>query len=184
MDHMNQTMQDPVDLKQHRREIVKQWFDCFARNYPEDTHKFLVSQKDPFANPVGRNTLNALSAVFDELIAPAPDPKKLAETIDPIIRVRAVQTLFTASQAVSFVFELKTVVRRLVKPPIDTEALYHFDCKVDQLALVAFETFTSCREKIYELKANTEKSRFYQAFARAGLIREIDDKDPQTTLNP
>jgi len=54
-------------LSQHKTALIKRWFDEVVRTYPVGTAKFLKQQKDPFANPVGRTTLNGLEALFDVL---------------------------------------------------------------------------------------------------------------------
>ena len=96
---------------------------------------------------------------------------------DPIIRIRAIQD-FSPSQAVGFMFDLKTIIRETV--PVETkdgrniEALHALDRRIDQLGLLAFDIYMQCREKILDLKANEMRARTYAAFSRAGLIKEPD----------
>ena len=40
-------------LSQKKAAITKKWFALVIETYPSDTAKFLKSQKNPFANPVG-----------------------------------------------------------------------------------------------------------------------------------
>jgi hypothetical protein len=49
--------------------------------------------------------------------------------------------------------------------------------------LIAFDIFVRCREKIYHLKATEEQSKIYRAFARAGLVRENSDDQPETGIS-
>ena len=44
--------------------------------------------------------------------------------------------------------------------------------------MLAFDIYMGCRERLYDIKANEEKSKVYKAFKRAGLITEIQDDDP------
>jgi hypothetical protein len=101
-----------------------------------------------------------------------------------LIRVRAVQTMFTPSQATAFVLELKPIVRQCIAEtscsPEVTADLKAFESRVDELLLLAFDVFVNCRETVYQIKASQEKSRFYRAFARAGLVREDPDADPDS----
>jgi hypothetical protein len=49
--------------------------------------------------------------------------------------------------------------------------------------LIAFDIFLSCREKIYHLKATEEQSKIYRAFARAGLVREDSQDQPDAGIS-
>jgi hypothetical protein len=53
-----------------------------------------------------------------------------------------------------------------------------FESRIDELVLIAFNLYTQCREKIYELKANEMKNRTFRAFERAGLVSEIPEVEP------
>jgi len=167
-------------LEQRKAAIVKKWFDVVIQTYPADSSKFFKNQKDPFANPVGQTVLRGLEALFDVLLK-GPDTDTISSFLDPIIRIRAVQD-FTASRAVSFIFSLKQVIRdnltKELKDPTMGPALLDIESAIDDLALIAFDIYVECREKIYELKANEEKSRTFAAFKRAGLICEIPAVQP------
>ncbi len=167
-------------LAQRKTTIVKKWFTSSIETYPSDTAKFLKSQKDPFANPVGRTIYQGLAALFDELLEEM-DHKAILSFLDPIIRIRAVQN-FSPSQATSFIFFLKDIVRDNIKKE-DFEAhlfneLLLFESKIDELSLIAFNLYMQCREKIYELKANEMRNRTFRAFERAGLVREMPADTP------
>ena len=101
--------------------------------------------------------------------------------LDPIVRIRAIQD-FTPSQAVSFIYALKAIVRNVIGKKIADpkmhKALSKFEVRVDQLQFLAFDVYVTCREKIFELKAVEEKNKVYKAFKRAGLITEASEDDP------
>jgi hypothetical protein len=168
-------------LAKKRTAIVKKWFDLVVDTYPADTSRFLKSQKDPFANPVGNATREGLAALLDELGRGRLDPTAAAGHLDPIIRIRAVQR-FTPGQATGFVFSLKQFVRdHLAEAGADRELageLAAFDARVDQLCLIAFDIYMKCREKIYQLQATEQKDRYFKAFKRAGLVTDIGDGEP------
>jgi hypothetical protein len=163
-------------LAQKKSAIIKVWFEKVVNTYPIDTAQFLKNQKDPFANPVGQNSLKSLQDIFD-LALDRFDATIARPLMDPIIRIRAIQD-FTPSQAVGFMFDLKTIIRETV--PVETkdgrniEALHALDRRIDQLGLLAFDIYMQCREKILDLKANEMRARTYAAFSRAGLIKESD----------
>jgi hypothetical protein len=170
-------------LNKHKEQIVTNWFGALAGTYPLNTARFLKSIPDKFANPVGSIARQSLQDLFAGLLA-ASDDKALTAALDPLIRVRAVQTMFTPSQATAFVLELKPIVRQCITETTRSGEmaadLEVFETRVDRLLLLAFDVFVSCRETIYQIKATQEKSRFYRAFARAGLVREDPDADPDS----
>jgi RsbT co-antagonist protein rsbRD N-terminal domain len=164
-------------LAQKKNAIIKLWFERVVNTYPIDTAQFLKSQADPFANPVGQNSLQSLNGIFD-LVLGAFDHQTARPLIDPIIRIRAIQN-FTPAQAVGFVFDLKAIVRQTV--PVDAtdgqnqKALHDLEKRIDELSLLAFDIYMECREKILDLKANEMRASTYAAFSRAGLIKEPDE---------
>ncbi len=167
-------------LAQRKTAILKAWFASTIKTYPSDTAKFLKSQKDPFANPVGRTISRGLEKLLNELLKEM-DPEIMQSLLDPIIRIRAIQN-FSPSQATSFIFSLKDAVRETLKKE-DPESkhfqeLLLFESKIDELAKMAFDVYMKCREKIYELKANEMKNRTFKAFERAGLVREMPAEQP------
>jgi hypothetical protein len=168
-------------LEQRKAAIVRKWFDLVILTYPTDTSNFLKTQKDPFANPVGQTVLRGLEALFDILLK-GLDADTISSFLDPIIRIRAVQD-FTPSKAVAFIFSLKQVIRdHLTKELKDASTaleLLGLESTIDDLALIAFDIYMECREKIYELKANEEKARTFAAFKRAGLISEMPATQPE-----
>jgi hypothetical protein len=167
-------------LAQRKKNIVRKWFDLVVETYPEDTLKFLKSQKDPFANPVGNTTIRGLRALFDELLSEM-NYETVTTFLDPIIRIRAVQD-FSPSQATGFVLSLKKIIRENIENEIYENQminnLLQLESKIDELSLIAFNIYMKCREKIYQLKANEAGKRTFSAFKRAGLIAEIPEDEP------
>jgi len=163
-------------LAQKRGEILKKWFDLVIKSYPEDTAAYFKQKKDHFANPVGGTIRRGLEAILKELFQEMnPDLETLRSWMDPIIRIRAVQN-FKPSEAVSFIFSLKPIIRSIADKAFKNEnierELQRFESKIDTLGLMGFDIYMTCREKIYELKANEVRNRTYRAFERANLITE------------
>ena len=167
-------------VKSKKDAILKKWFDIVAGTYPIDTSGFLKSQKDRFANPVGGAIADGLGSMFDELVN-GMKREKLIPSIEPMIKIRAVQD-FSPSQAVSFIFSLKKLVREALSKKMDDrkirKELFLFESRVDELVMLAFDIYMGCKERLYDIKANEEKTKVYKAFKRAGLITEIQDDDP------
>jgi hypothetical protein len=174
-------------LAQRKTVIIKNWFTLAVETYPPDTASFLKKQKDPFANPVGRTISRGLEALYNELLKEM-DHDTIISFLDPIIRIRAIQN-FSPSQAVSFIFLLKKAIRKNLKKEALEEELFNellfFESKIDQLAMIAFNLYMECKEKIYDLKANEMRNTTYKAFKRAGLVREmpVDEPDIKPNVN-
>ncbi len=169
-------------LKQKKAHLISKWFEALINTYPPDTSRFFKRQKDTFANPVGQTSLKGLETLLDVLLKNG-DRDMVISCLDPVIRIRAVQTMFSPSQVVGFIFSLKKIIRTELKKELGDIAilkqLHEFELKIDQTGLIAFDIFMACREKIYDIKANEERNKIYKAFARAGLIAEIPEKEPE-----
>jgi hypothetical protein len=163
-------------LEQHKPVILKKWIDVLVNSYHVDASQFIKTSKNPFANPVGNTISNVLDSVLDVLVY-RRNTDTIESSLDLLLKIRAVQA-FSPSQAVSFIFSLKHIIRDILKKQIHAERmdmdLYDFDSRVDQLGLVAFDIYMKCREKIYDVKANEEKNRTFRAFNRAGLLKQVD----------
>jgi hypothetical protein len=162
-------------IVQKKTTIVKKWFDFAVQAYAPDTARFLKSQKDAFANPVGSNTLKGLLGLLEELLKDF-DRRAIATYLDPIIRIRAAQAL-TPSQAASFILALKKVLRDTFAQELEDNRLaaelVRLESKIDQFCLMAFDIYMECREKIYQIRANETRNQVFRAFERAGLISEV-----------
>jgi hypothetical protein len=179
-------------LSKKRSSIVEKWFAHILDTYPEDTSKFLKKEKDPFANPVRHTILKGIEGVYDELLEEGKSPEALNTFLDNVIRIRSVQD-FSPSQALAFVFSLKTVIRDVLGKEIREDHLYdqllHMESRVDGLALRAFDVYMGCREEIYELRVNEVKRQREQAlrllertdrvFQKRKEDKEALSRDPQ-----
>jgi hypothetical protein len=146
-------------LTAKQRVIVARWRDAIIRTYPKDTAKFLKSGKNQFANPVGYAIAHESKALFEALLADA-ELADCAVSIDNIVRIRAVQDL-TAAQATRFVFLLKDVIAEVLAAELaDTQlshALLEFHKRIDQLSMLTFDTYMSCRDKVHQIRAGERR---------------------------
>lgn len=171
-----------MNLKEHLIEkksaILKQWFNEIADTYAKDTAGFLKKQKAQFTNPVGFTLSEGIEGLFDGLLK-GLIRDDVFRFLDSIVRIRAIQD-FSPSEAVSFIFHLKKVIRRelgneILQQPGMADELTAFDSSIDDLALFSFDIFMKCREKIYELKANEARSMTFRLLQQAHLI--VDNQD-------
>jgi hypothetical protein len=143
-------------LTARRQAILERWFQAVLATYPEETARFLTGGSDPFANPVGHTLRQGLERLLDGLVADAPDAD-FAAAIDGIVRIRAVQE-FAPSTAVGFVYTLRGILREeLAGAGLDAAAAAALERGVDRLALVAFDAYMRCREKIFEIRVREIK---------------------------
>lgn len=165
-------------IEKKKNDIIQNWCEAAIQAYAPDTARFYMGQKDQFANPVGNISSKAISVLLDQLLNDF-DSDALKAHLDPIIRIRAIQD-FSPSQATAFVLELKKVLRQSLADELQSASrvteLLAFETRIDQLSLMAFDIYMSCREKIYQIAANETRNRTLRAFERAGLIAKPSNR--------
>jgi hypothetical protein len=166
-------------LLKKKSAILKRWFNMILEGYPSDTSNFLKKQKNRFSNPVGYIISEGIEGLFEGILQ-GFDSDKVSTFLDSIIRIKAVQD-FSPSQAISFIFLLKTVIRQELKDEIKddgiSEELLALESQIDGLALLSFDIYMKRREKIYELKTNEVKNMTYRLLQRSNLICEIQENE-------
>lgn len=168
-------------LAEDKPALSKAWFDLIIGTYPPETSALLQKDKNQFSNPVGYTVSQGVSGIIDEMLGDF-DRDKVLPLLDQMVRIRAIQD-FSPAQAVGFVFLLKKIVRNLAEEGIrektvSPQDVLAFESKIDELALMAFNAYVSCREKLYELRVNEVKNRTFRLLQRANLIAEIPDHEP------
>jgi hypothetical protein len=121
-------------------------------SYPAETLSFLSGEQDPFSNPVGHTLRESLATLVHELLGPM-DKQSIASALDALIRLRAVQK-FTPADAVRFVFGLRGAVQE-----VSGSVPESLQGRIDELALMAFDQYMSCREQISELRVKELRFR-------------------------
>ena len=146
--------------------IVKNWIQLIFETYSSETSKFLNLEKNQFSNPVGFTTSEAVDHLFDAIINDV-NPGSVKPSLIDLIKIRAVQE-FTPSQAVGFVFLLKKVIRDELIDELDETKIYNelleLYSKVDKAALIAFDLYQECREKVYQIHLNEIKTNSLSVF--------------------
>lgn len=158
-------------LEQNRETILGKWFELITRTYPHVTSEFLAKQKDQFRNPVGHAISQSIGPIYDEIVS-TMDSGRLTHALDGIIRIRSVQD-FTPTGAVAFIFQLKTVIRQVMDAEIRRAGkwndLAEFESRIDRVALLAFEKYTECREKLHEVRNKEIESRTMKLQTRVNM---------------
>jgi len=172
-------------LKQKKSVVVDQWLDATLMTYPADARRFLREQKNTFSNPVGSTFRNELASLYASFLS-GSDSDSLVAILDPIIRIRAIQD-FSPGQALGFVFLLKDVIRKnfgkeIVEFNLHTELL-SLESQIDDLALLAFDVYMKCRERLYEIRSREAKNHVSGLLKKAGLLVEIPDSSAPSRDN-
>jgi hypothetical protein len=150
--------------------ILKKWFDSVVETYPVETKRFLLGKGDRFANPVAASISEGMTGIVQGLVAGEDlNSSDFPEFLDRIIRIRAVQD-FSASEALGFIFILKRVVRDILGKEIREQALAEelvsLESNIDRLTLLAFDKYTECREKIFEIRIREIKDSTCRTWER------------------
>ena len=160
--------------------ILGKWCQLILDTYPVDTATFLQQESDRFINPVGRIISQETKTIYDELLHDR-NLEKLTASLNEIIRVRSVQD-FSPSQAIGFIFLLKQAVREELASEIaenpTSKELLDFESRIDDLALLAFDIYTQCREKIHEIRVHevaAQREMALRVLARTNMASEIDE---------
>lgn len=175
------------DLLAARREsILKRWHQSILEGYPADTAGFMHREKDRFLNPVGHAISGEIGPIFDETVKGASS-EKLSSSLNNLLKIRAVQD-FTPSQAAAFVFLLKKAIREELEPELRQQGLaaelLEFESRIDGVALLAFDLYVACHEKIYEIRIKEISNRSARVLERLNRIygtRDLEEEleDPE-----
>jgi len=166
-------------LNEKKKAILDGWFQAALESYHPDSINFFKNKKDQFQNPVGHTLSEGMGVILDEILGEFRR-EQMADPLDRIIKIRSVQD-FSAADAVSFMFQLKDVVRNIAGEAISQhhleESLYKFDARVDRLVLYAFENYTRCREKLYQIRIDQVKAGGFRILDRLNRKPESADGD-------
>jgi hypothetical protein len=148
-------------LREKQDAVVRRWTTDVLATYPEEAAALFEREQDRFANPVGHSvragTQGIVAALCDGL-----DPDQIRAGLREIIQVRAIQQ-FSPSRAVGFVFRLKDAIRaelaETAADPASGAELAALDEAIEGIALIAFDVYTECRERVYQLRLEEAKRR-------------------------
>jgi len=141
-------------LAPKKKVITQKWIDRVLDSY--GSPEFFKKQKDRFANPIGATISEGLQELYAILLEER-DLGEAAKPLENIIKIRAVQD-FTPSQAVSFVYLLKSIVKEELARDKSSQAdqtdLAALETRMDKTALMAFDFYMDCRERLHQIRVN------------------------------
>ena len=152
-------------LRENRTSILQEWFDQTVNTYEPEMTRFLKKEKNQFSNPVRNTIINSLEKIYDGILQ--ENDNRDQNDLEQIIKVRAVQD-FSPSDALSFLFDLKRIIRSdITNRNLDEEfmkELFDLDERFESIYKRAFNIYNECRIKIHEIKIAEVKSRSERAF--------------------
>ena len=169
-------------LKKKRTLILKKWLDSILDTYPPDTKMFLKKRNNQFTNPVGHIIAEETENLYDLLLNERDiDREKFSPILDKVVRIRSIQD-FSPSQSIVFIHMLKHIIKEeLIKEIRENdlfEDLLKFYEKIDNTALIGFDIYGDCRERLYQIKAEQAKNQVSGLLRKAGLISELPEREP------
>ncbi len=142
-------------LIERRSALCARWLDAVLAEYGELTASRWRKEKDRFANPIGHALSDGLPELFDAVVSGRGIGERAMTALEDIVRIRSVQDL-APSRAVGFVYHLRGAVRQELEGALaggaHADELADLDARVEQLALVAFDTYVANREHVYQLR--------------------------------
>jgi hypothetical protein len=155
------------------KELAQKWADLILGTYPEQTQVVWRKNRDQFTNPVGSAILASTNELLPLLLT-WNDAEAVANSLQQIVKIRAVQD-FTPSQALSFVFLLKKLLRQEFIKELaargELEDLLHFETRVDNLAVIAFDLYVAARDQISRMRVDEVKRAHVNIVRRANLMK-------------
>jgi hypothetical protein len=147
-------------IGKRKNAICERCVRLVCETYGAETASSLKTERDLFANPVGAAIRGGVEALVGVLTGEITMPE-LQASLDPVVRVRAVQD-FVPSKAVAFVFLLKQAVREELSGELHQHGhaaeLEGVDRQIDQMALVTFDLYAACRERVGEIRVKEARA--------------------------
>ncbi len=149
-------------LDENRQPILSKWQLAAMRSYAN--HDGLIGQKQAgrFSNPIAFVIEKSTEEMLDWLIK-VESNLDLFTPLQEICRLKAIQD-FKPAEALTFIFALKEIIREQLEDENETTywavELLDVDKRIDEIGLLAFDIYSDCRAKIYELRMN-EIKRMY-----------------------
>jgi hypothetical protein len=141
-------------LQPRAKAIARRWCEDGLTSYSPEALSALGSQQDRFANPLGHDLRVGTRVILDGILN-GTDREAIRGALDNILRARAVQQM-DASDALRFIFRLRDHIRAEVGDSLESQELRHevdeLERRIDEVVLMAFDVFTSCRERVHELR--------------------------------
>ncbi len=176
-------LKDALSAKKDK--IAALWVEMAHGTYPFATIGFLRTRENPFVNPVGHRTREAIDAIMPVLLASEKELEELLprldEALEEFMRVRSIQD-FRPEESVGIINGLKNIIRAELARELDKHNLYRelldLEQRIDAIEIMCFGIYSRCREKVYIMRAEENSRRNSQMLRRAErIIARSEEKD-------
>ena len=172
-------------LIEMKTSILERWSHLILETYPEESAQLIGKERDRFVNPVGVTLSEGMEALYEGLLQ-GVETDQLSGPLGKILQIRSVQD-FSPSRAVVIVSLLKKTLQEEMKGnKIEMNGMieewFDLESRIDQLSLMAFDIYTTYRERIHEIRLKEVKEQRDRAFQ---LLERTNSKakyrDPETS---
>jgi hypothetical protein len=167
-------------VKQRMDAVAERWVEDVLSAYADDAAALFRRERDPFANPLGHGVREGTRGLLEVLVG-GVEEDEACKHLDEIVRIRAVQQI-PPSQALSFVFSLKPILRKelpeATRDPKLALELEELEARVDKLALMAFDRYSDCREEVSQLRISEVKRQVSWVLEKMNRRDGASDEDP------
>ncbi|HET8538539.1 MAG TPA: RsbRD N-terminal domain-containing protein [Anaeromyxobacter sp.] len=167
-------------LIERRSALSERWLDAVLREYGEVTAARWGAERDRFANPIGHALADGLPELLDAVACGRQPGERALAALEGIVRIRSVQDL-APSRAAAFPLLLRRAVRDELGPELaaaHAAELTELDARLEQLVLVAFDTYVALREEMYRLRQEELRRSVASILRRwggGGLPEEVSE---------
>jgi len=140
-------------LAEKESAIIKAWIKHVLSAFPADSVNFLAKQNDRFANPLGANFSEGLTALFRNLRS--EEPGDVFAALEQLMKVRAVQAELSPAESLAFVFAIKDIIRSECRKEWTGDYDLEWPelaARVDRMALQAFDLYMASRERLFQVR--------------------------------
>ena len=168
--------------------LARKWTARANAVYPFAATGFLLTKDDPFANPVGRRTLDLAPLLCRAVLGLAHDEAAFTAALEEFVRVRAVQDV-PAESSLRAVFALKKMIREtcaesgIALTPDARDGIDAMDERCDEVALLAFSLYSRFRDAFFEARVQDVRRRHSQIL-RLAERRGLADSAPDESVEP
>lgn len=153
----NQNLKE--QLQAHQSTLLEKWYNRMIEGYPPEMRNFWEHKERQFTQPMPYSMAQNMKELLRIVLSEAEDRAAAQASLDQVMRICAVQNL-APSAAIRFILLLKEVLWQELQEGFEESgvgerALLEFrrmENRIDELALLAFDQYMNCRQKIYDLR--------------------------------
>ncbi len=147
-------------LKMNESAVVEQWEKYIIDNYPKDSSKFLIGNKNQFDNPIGYTIRTEIPVIFKAILNNEFDDN-FVNSLENFIRIRAIQN-YSVEEANSFLKYVKVLIENYVKTNFNSEIFDEYlelNGRLEKVLHKSFESYLKMKQKLMEIKLDEVKRK-------------------------